>query len=325
MTLQELFSRKAKELYNEATDNKGAKISEEKIKQLEQIHKVIGFYEKAYPKSQAAQPPSRWPTIALLTGAFVIVSLLLFIPIFSTEVELELSATSVQCQLSEQALFADALQLKELGISDLKESVPQAAKKATGSSQTPFFNRVSGEGEMIFIPPLCAPLKPGDTAPPVVDKDWAKTAAYQGKKTGGYEQPSQIVVDPDNNLYVLDSKRHTILKFDEQGNYMADAIFSSGLDDSWKPYSMAVKSNGDLWVLYAPPKDGVGQIVVYQPDGTPGETWAGDVPVDSCNFGDYPFPSKALIDIDRDDNLFCSTKSMRRLSNAIVMASLSFN
>ncbi len=186
----------------------------------------------------------------------------------------------------------------------LKEIVPLAALKATGSSQTPLFNRVSGEGEMIFIPPICTPLKPEDMKPPVVDEAWTKTAAYTGKKAGGYKQPSQIAVGPANNLYVLDSKRNKILKFDAQGNYVSDAVFHSGLDDSWKPYSMAIKSNGDLWVFYAPPENEAGKIIVYNPDGTPGESWAGPGAIDSCSFGDYLFPAKALIELDRDDNLF---------------------
>ncbi len=123
----------------------------------------------------------------------------------------------------------------------LKEIVPQAS----GFSQTPLFNRVSGEGEMIFIPPICMPLEQKDTQVPIVDKEWTKTAAYQGKQAGGYERPSQIAIDPENNLYVLDSQRYKILKFDEQGRYLSKVEFRSELDDSWQPYSMAVKSNGD--------------------------------------------------------------------------------
>ncbi len=191
-------------------------------------------------------------------------------------------------RLSEMALY-------------LREVVP----KASQGQQTPLFGRVSGEGDVIFVPPICNPLTKTDLSPPAADKKWQKVAAYKAKKQGGYKYPSQLAVDNARNLYVLDSKRQKIFKFDEAGNFLSDDFEFAADGKAWIPHSMSVKGNGDLWVFYSPPKKvkGAGKIFVFQPDGSPGENWAGDVPVDSCDFGERPFPSNALIALDREDNL----------------------
>lgn len=182
----------------------------------------------------------------------------------------------------------------------LKEIVPPASEY----SQTPLFNRVSGEGEVIFIPPICNPLDEADLQPPIPDTSWKKTEAYKGPKSEKYKQPVQVAVDRQENLYVLDAKRETIYKFDAQGSFVSDELRPAEVGEDWKPFSMAVKANGDLWVFYSnTEEERPGFIIVYQPDGTPGENWAGDVPIDACSFGEHPFPSKALITLDIEDNL----------------------
>ena len=183
----------------------------------------------------------------------------------------------------------------------LREVVP----KASHNQQTPLFGRISGEGDMIFVPPICNPLKEKDLKPPEADKNWQKVEAYKAKKQGGYKEPAQLVVDNTRNLYVLDKKLQKIFKFDENGNFLSETFDLVEDGKEWIPHSMAVRENGDLWVFYSPSKKqkGSGKIFVFQSDGQPGENWAGDVAIDSCDFGDRPFPSQALIALDREDNL----------------------
>ena len=183
----------------------------------------------------------------------------------------------------------------------LREVVPNASR----GQQTPLFGRISGEGDMIFVPPICNPLKEKDLKPPAADKNWQKVAAYKAKRQGGYKEPAQVVVDQSQNLYVLDSKLKKIFKFDKQGNFLSDSFDLPEDGKKWEAHSMTVRANGDLWVFYSPSKKqkGPGKIFVFQADGSPGETWAGDVAIDSCDFGERPFPAQALIALDREDNL----------------------
>lgn len=183
----------------------------------------------------------------------------------------------------------------------LREVVPNAS----GGQQTPLFGRLSGEGDMIFVPPICNPLTEKDLSAPEPDQEWQKVEAYKAKKQGGYKTPTQLAVDNERNLYVLDSKKQKIFKFDEFGSFVSDDFGLPEDKGSWTPHSMAVRANGDLWVFYSPLKKQkeAGKIFVFQSDGSPGENWAGDMAIDSCDFGDRPFPSKALIALDREDNL----------------------
>ncbi len=192
----------------------------------------------------------------------------------------------------------------------LKEVVPQASE----FTQTPLFNRVSGEGEMIFIPPIAQPIDARHTRKPAADDAWKKTDAYQAKSFGGYKVPTQIALDGSNNVYVLDEKLQKIFKFDERGMFVSDRFEIAEDSASWFPYSMATRSNGDVWVFFASEKKGIaGKIAVYRSDGSAGEHWAGTDPVDSCSFQEQPFPSRALIGIDATDNLFLVDQSEQQI------------
>lgn len=188
---------------------------------------------------------------------------------------------------------------------ELADYVKNVVPEASEFTQTPLFNRVSGEGEMIFIPPLAQPISARHTRQPVADDAWKNTDAYQAKSLKGYKSPTQIVLDGQQNLYVLDEKLQKIFKFDAQGTFVPDR-FELAEEGGWSPSSMAARPNGDVWVFFASSKKQKtpGKIVAYRPDGSVGEHWAGSDPVDSCSFGEKPFPSRALIATDPTENLF---------------------
>ncbi len=183
----------------------------------------------------------------------------------------------------------------------LREVVPKASR----GQQTPLFGRISGEGDMIFVPSICNPLEEKDLAAPTADSDWQKAEAYKAKTQGGYKEPTHIVVDHARHLYVLDSKRQKIFQFDSAGNFLSDDFSFVQDGRQWIPHSMAVRANDDLWVFYKAPgkQKEPGKILVFQPTGETGDNWAGALAIDSCDFGEKPFPSQALIALDWEDNL----------------------
>jgi len=192
----------------------------------------------------------------------------------------------------------------------LKQKVP----RASNFSQSPLFNRISGEGEFIFIPLMCKPIEPIEMQPPIGDKTWAETDAYKGPKGSRYKAPTQVLADQKGNLYVLDTALHQLFKFDEQGKYIPDHFDAAVIEQPWVPSSLAMGYGGELWVYYswqgkkkkkapAPP----GKLVIYNSDGTPAVGWTGTTePLTACfqdNAEEVAFPSIGLIALDIEDNL----------------------
>ena len=192
----------------------------------------------------------------------------------------------------------------------LKEKVPEASN----FSQSPLFNRISGEGEFIFVPPICKSIDPADTKPPIGDESWTKTDAYQGSKDLRYKVPQQVVVDQNENIYVLDTGLQRILKFDSQGQFLPEQLAEVTIDPNWAPTSMAIGYGGELWVYYSwqgktrskqtPP---AGKLVVYNSDGSQSMGWGNSFePLSACvyeNGLEAPFPSSGLVALDIEDNV----------------------
>ena len=195
--------------------------------------------------------------------------------------------------------------------SELGTYLKQIVPEASNSSQSPLFNRISGEGEFIFVPPICKPIAPIALKPPVVDKSWTKTDAYKGPKGHSYKAPSQVVVDDEDNLYVLDSDRQRIFKFDATGTYIPVTFENTSVEAPWVPKSMAIGYGGNLWVYYTRQRKkntaSGGKIMVYDANGTPIVNWSGRTePVTGCITDDgqrLDFPANALIALDIEDNL----------------------
>jgi len=197
------------------------------------------------------------------------------------------------------------IRASELG-TYLKEVVP----KNSNLSQTPLFNRISGEGEFLFIPPICRPIAPTEMQPPTLDAAWEKSDAYRGTKSLPYKAPSQLAVDEQNALYVLDSERKQILKFDADGTLVSehfDHAVSQFLNADWKPQALTVGNSNDIFALYSSKENG-GKIIVYDADGQPLANWSGTAsPLAACageNGENVPFPAQGLLAVDVENNLF---------------------
>ncbi len=192
----------------------------------------------------------------------------------------------------------------------LKEKVPEASN----FSQSPLFNRISGEGEFIFIPPICKPIDPADAKPPVGDESWVKTDAYKGPKKMRYKSPSQIVVGQNEDIYVLDSGLKRIFKFDSQGRFLPEQLDEVTIEADWAPSSMAVGYGGELWVYYSWQGKSrskkvlpSGKLLVYNSDGSQARGWRDSLePLSSCvheNGLEVPFPATGLLALDIEDNV----------------------
>ena len=197
--------------------------------------------------------------------------------------------------------------------SELGTYLKQAVPHASNFSQSPLFNRISGEGEFVFIPPVCKPIDPAEMKAPAADTNWTKTEAYQGPNDSQYKAPTKLVVDLDDNLYVLDAERSRIFKFDAAGTYLPDYGEHIRLGDDWKPHSMAIGYGSNLWVFYTRDskkkgKDAEGgRIMMYDSTGKPLERWNGQpLPMTGCMRDDaipVEFPSAGLLALDIEENL----------------------
>jgi DNA-binding beta-propeller fold protein YncE len=197
-----------------------------------------------------------------------------------------------------------AVTLSELG-NYLKRKVPEASN----FSQSPLFNRIGGEGEFIFIPPKCQPVDEIDQQSPLADTSWSKTDAYQGPKSSRYKTPTQVLVDSNDRLFVLDTSLKRIFTFDAEGTYIPSLFDEMSVEKEWVPTSIALGYGETLWVYYSwQGKKGAysGRISVYKQDGTPAVGWDGQTELTACERSDavdIPFPLQGLLALDIEDNL----------------------
>ena len=191
--------------------------------------------------------------------------------------------------------------------------------------QHPLFNRVVGEGEIAFTPPRCQENQKStseqqqlfldqkicDTQDTqlFLDTTWETSDAYQGrtsdayKGTPAYNQPTQLLLDKSNNLYVLDtdtenSESGMVHKFDAKGKYIRSYYPEN--HENWVPTSMALKNDSSLWVYYFSGKRG--EILIYDGEKAP-RRWGGEGDLlHKCVFP-YGLPKKGLIALDAEDNI----------------------
>ncbi|MCI5196217.1 MAG: hypothetical protein D3919_08300 [Candidatus Electrothrix sp. AW5] len=192
--------------------------------------------------------------------------------------------------------------------------------------QNPLFNRVYGEGEITFIPPRCQEnQKPDLQQQPVPkekcdtqlfpDKNWEKSDAYKGQTA--YKEPSQLLVDKDNNLYVLDAKAGMVYKFDANGKYIR-----SYYNENWIPTSMALNNDSSLWVYYS--SDKRGEVVIYEGKKKP-RRWEVnrkgkkmDGLYECMLYSEYDIPQNGLITIDAESNIILVDQETQILTKCTI-------
>jgi hypothetical protein len=120
-SLRELLARRAKALAEEASRPNGHP-STENVQELELLAKIVNI------RDAAIAPPSRkrWPVAAVLGLTLLIVSILLFVHIPETEIELDLKASEVSFVMSTQQALTQTIGLTALGASGLELVVSAA-------------------------------------------------------------------------------------------------------------------------------------------------------------------------------------------------------
>jgi len=192
----------------------------------------------------------------------------------------------------------------------------------TPQGQHPLFNRVFGEGEITFIPPRCQnDLRIPRQQQLVSDKKWETSDAYKGLPST-YDQPTQLLVDSQNNLYVLDTPARKVYKFDAEGKYIR-----SYDNKNWVPTSMALLDNGgvnsstsseasSLWVYYS--SGGQSKVVIYEGEKEQ-RRWGREKDfLDGCVWPQNAIPEKGLIAIDAENNIILADQETGILTKCTI-------
>ncbi len=112
--LRELLQRKATETRAAALRNEG-KVSAEQLDDLERLARLVGIGDDAKP----ALLRERWPLVAAFVVTLGLVSVLVFVPMPTTEIELELKAEEVGFDLPTRRTLTTGLKVTAIGASGL--------------------------------------------------------------------------------------------------------------------------------------------------------------------------------------------------------------
>jgi hypothetical protein len=106
--LRERLRRKAEETGRAAEAD--GDVPPDALDSLSRLARLVEIRERATPPV----PPARWPVATLLAGALLLVSLLLFLRVSETDVELELTLSEVGFVLSGEQAITNVVRLAEL-------------------------------------------------------------------------------------------------------------------------------------------------------------------------------------------------------------------
>lgn len=126
--VRELLRRKANALASKAVGSEG--LSDEDIAGLGRLAKLIEIREAALP------PRRNWWAAGVLACTLAIVSVLLFVRVPETDVELDLTISGVRFTLASDQVIAGAMRVAQLGVSGLRRvELPIDAEAGGGAGQ----------------------------------------------------------------------------------------------------------------------------------------------------------------------------------------------
>lgn len=127
--VRDLLERELRALDEEAA-NRNGEISPERLDTLNRLVRLVEIREKMSPVH-----PARWRVAALLAGTLAVVSLLLFLRVRETQVELDLVVSEAGFVLAHPQVLTDYLRLAELRASGLTNVQFSAGAGPTGVIQ----------------------------------------------------------------------------------------------------------------------------------------------------------------------------------------------
>ena len=113
---QDLLHRRVEEAREEALAN-GGHVAPDRMAGLEAIGRLVDLANKARPTS----PRKRWPLVAVLGATLAVLSVLLFVRVSQTEIELDVTAQEVGFALATEQILTDVINLSSLGATGLSQ------------------------------------------------------------------------------------------------------------------------------------------------------------------------------------------------------------
>lgn len=140
--LRNLLNQQAKELSDEAIQSNGL-VSDTKLAALERLARLVEIATPPKPPT----PPIRWPIISLLGITLIVVTILLFARVRTTEIELDLLLSEVSFGIPQQQVLLNEAELRSFGASGLEAiQLPR-----TASREARLLQKGEGEGGAIRL------------------------------------------------------------------------------------------------------------------------------------------------------------------------------
>jgi hypothetical protein len=122
--LRDLLRRNAEMARQEALESNG-QIQIDRIESLKRLRRLVDICERLEP----TPPPKRWPVLAVLASALVLISILLFGHVSETEIELDSTLSEVGFELPKAEALTSAITLSALGAFGVREiEIPRTSQ-----------------------------------------------------------------------------------------------------------------------------------------------------------------------------------------------------
>jgi predicted membrane-bound mannosyltransferase len=155
-------------------------------------------------------------------------------------------------------------------------------------------------------------VKPQEPPKPGVDKAGRPMFGGTGFQPGQFSSPSDVEIDAQGNIYVIDSVTKKLQKFDANGNFLAAVDIRDNPQDNAEasqPWGLGIASNGDIAVA-----DTFGwRIKVFDKDLKPTGVEFGKPPDADKPPGDFTLFGPRDIAFDADGNMWVTDTGDARI------------
>ena len=134
---------------------------------------------------------------------------------------------------------------------------------------------------------------------------YVSTLGSYGSGSGQFNQPRDVVLDSDGNIYVLERLNHRVQKFDSSGTYITSwGSFGTGNTQFNYPFGIAIDSDDNIYVADSDNH----KLKKFDSDGTYITSWGGY----GTGNGKLSYPQDVAI--DSDDYVYVSDYDNSRIT-----------